>query len=122
MSATAPAPNGVATTPPPAGTPFRGESPYRGARKLYNDVMGVPLRTIAWQKLLIVGLTIVLLVNSVAVGILTFKVVDLANSKQVVALGFDRIRDRDSHGRVTTDSVTAMNVLPIESKNEQLRD
>src|ERR1700738_3025399 len=121
MPATASTSNGAAVAPPP-GTPFQGENPYRGARTLYNDVMGVPLRTIGWQKMLILILAGVLFANSVAVGVLTFKVVDLANHKEVVALGFDRVRDRDSRGRVTTESVTAMNVLPVESKNEQLHD
>jgi type IV secretory pathway TrbF-like protein len=121
MSTTAPTSNGSTATPTP-GTRFQGDTPYRGARKLYNDVMGVPLRTIAWQKALILTLAGVLFLETLAVTALTVTVVNLANSKQVVAFGFDRIRDRDSRGRVTTEAVTQLNVLPIESKNEQLRD
>lgn len=88
---------------------------------MYDDVTGIPRQTIAWQRLVIFvqwGLIALLAVVIVVLGI---NLGYAATHPTTYAFGFDRVRDRDGKGHVSTETVTPVNVLPLDGRDATMR-
>jgi type IV secretory pathway TrbF-like protein len=94
-------------------------NPYVGNARRFNDVMAIPLRTIAMQRVLIWGLFAVIVIALVAVLVLSIRLA----SQPIYAFGFDRVRVRDGKsGAIVTESAVPINVQPMGVSDDNLRE
>jgi hypothetical protein len=95
------------------------QNPFIGNRRQYNDVNGIPLRTIAMQRLTIVVLTFGLSVLALCLVVM----IVVAQNRPIYAFGFDRIRVRDSKtNSIVTESAVPINIQPMGAANEDLHE
>jgi type IV secretory pathway TrbF-like protein len=95
---------------------------YEQNARRYNDVLGIPLRTIHMQRLLIMALAFVIVLIVVGMGASIIVLTNRISNMPLYAFGYDRTQVKDGHGQVISENAVPINIYPMDTPDQQLRE